>query len=107
MNFEYYADSRKEAYDDSSSDDEMDFEAPSIVYGKLIELADANSVMNFDNPDIKNEAMPDAPELLCKCIKRMSVPRAAKATSIPRSTAYELKKSMESKRQNYLPFRLH
>lgn len=42
MNFEYYVDNRKEVYDDSSSDDEMCFESP------------ANSVMKFDNPDIKN-----------------------------------------------------
>ncbi|CEG83950.1 hypothetical protein RMATCC62417_17812 [Rhizopus microsporus] len=61
MNFQHYVNTRKEAYDDSSLDE--DFESPSVVYGKMIDLADANSVITFGKPDIKSEEMPDAPKL--------------------------------------------
>ncbi|KAG0167315.1 hypothetical protein DFQ29_000515, partial [Apophysomyces sp. BC1021] len=60
MNFQHYVDTRTEAYDDGSSDEEMDLESPAFAYGKLIDLADANTIIT---PNIKNENMPDAPEV--------------------------------------------
>jgi hypothetical protein len=61
MNLQHYVDTRKEAYDDSSSDEY--FESPFVVYSKLVDLADTNLVITFDKLDIKNEEMSDTPKL--------------------------------------------
>ena len=51
MNFQLYVDTRKEAYDDSLSDEY--FESSFVVYSKLVDFVAANSVITFDKPDIK------------------------------------------------------
>lgn len=60
-NFQHYVNTRKEAYDDSSSDEY--FKSPFVVYSKLADPVEANSVITFDKPDIKNEEMLDTPKL--------------------------------------------
>jgi hypothetical protein len=56
MGFQHYVDTHTEAYDHSSSD-EVDFETPAFAFGKVIDLAGANSIIT---PESKNEDMPDA-----------------------------------------------
>jgi transposase len=113
-NFEQYLGTHSEAYENSLSDDEMDYEAPAFVYGNLIDLADANSTTTPEINVIKDEVLHDTPVIVpekkyqIQIYKKygeaniasffsltteegLSVPKAAKQTGIPRSTAYELK----------------
>lgn len=64
MNFEQYVGTHSEAYEDSSSDDEMDYEAPTFVYGNLIDLADANSTITPEVNVIKDEVLHDTPVIV-------------------------------------------
>ncbi|CAO3674266.1 unnamed protein product [Rhizopus stolonifer] len=105
-----YVRTHSEAYEDSSSDDEMDYEAPTFAYGNLIDLVDANSTITPEVNVIKDEVLHDTPVIVpgkkypIQIYKKygeaniarfftliteegLSVPKAAKQTGIPRSTA--------------------
>ncbi|KAG0743808.1 hypothetical protein G6F35_010349 [Rhizopus arrhizus] len=93
MSFEQYVGTHSEAYEDSSSDDEMNYEAPNFVYGNLIDFPDANSTITPEGNVIRDEKYGEAniARFFTLITEGLSVPKAAKQTGIPRSTAYELK----------------
>ncbi|KAG1377539.1 hypothetical protein G6F61_006637 [Rhizopus arrhizus] len=90
MNFEQYVGTHSEAYEDSSSDDEMDYEAPNFVYRNLIDFPDANSTITPEGNVIRDEKYGEAniAKFFTLITEGLSVPKAVKQTGIPRSTAY-------------------
>ncbi|KAG1336465.1 hypothetical protein G6F62_006249 [Rhizopus arrhizus] len=111
MNFEQYVCTHSEEYEDSSSDDEIDYEAPNFVYGNLIDFPDTNSTTTPEGNVIRDEVLHDTPVIVpekkypIQIYKKygetniarfftliieegLSVPKAAKQTGIPRSIAY-------------------
>lgn len=60
MNFEQYVGTHSEAYEESSSDDEMDYAAPAFVYGNLTDFTDTNSAITPELDVIKDEVLQNA-----------------------------------------------